>query len=69
MATLLSDLEQAKKPFQVYTLEHGIERLTLLLPLKEAASFEQEFEKSDRSKETILELVVRHSGRVTNGAA
>ena len=58
MGKLLTSFDQpAKKPFQLYTIEHGIERLTVKVPLKEAAVFEQRFNQSDKSKNTITELL------------
>lgn len=65
MGKLLSSFDQpAKKPFQLYTIEHGIERLSVKVPLKEAASFEKQFVQSDKSKATITELLASLGGSI-----
>lgn len=65
MGKLLSSFDQpAKKPFQLYTIEHGIERLSVKVPLKEAASFEKRFAQSDKSKTTITELLASLGGSI-----
>lgn len=65
MGKLLSTIDQpTKKPYQLYTIEHGIERLSVKVPLQEAASFEELFAKSDKSKQSILKLLETHHGAV-----
>jgi hypothetical protein len=40
---MLADVEKiaGKKPFQVYHLKHGIERISVMVPLSNAQAFEQ----------------------------
>ncbi len=65
MGKLLTTLDQpTKKPYQLYTIEHGIERLSVKVPLKEAASFEKQFAQSDKSKETITNLLASLGGSI-----
>lgn len=64
---LISQLEQVqgKKPYQSYSLQHGIETMTVLVPLAEASSFEQQFNQlKDRSKTSITALVESLQGKV-----
>lgn len=64
MTKLLTSLD--KKPFQCYTLEHGIEKIKIQVPLKEALNFENAFSKflkeETTSKTELLALVNRHDG-------
>lgn len=67
MKSLLTDLDAVagKTAYQTYTLSHGIEKLTVLVPLKNARVFEEEFHTApDKSKEALLEIVTRHSGKI-----
>lgn len=67
MSNLFSQLEKAptKVAYQSYTIKHGIERFTVLVPLTAAAMFEQRFNAStDRSKKALLELVTSAGGKV-----
>ena len=66
MKSLLTDLDaiSGKTAYQSYTLQHGIEKLTVLVPLKNAKQFEEEFAMTATSKATLLEVVARHSGKI-----
>ena len=67
MKSLLNELEASigKTAYQTYIFEHGIEKLTLLIPLKESAAFQAAFsECPDKSKKALLEVVTRFSGKV-----
>lgn len=67
MKSLLTDLDTyaGKTAYQTYTMQHGIEKLTILIPLKNSAVFENEFAAiSDKSKSSLLEVVARHAGKV-----
>ena len=67
MSSLLQDLDSkaGKIAYQTYTFEHGIETLTVLVPLKNAGAFQVEFADSpDKSKSTLLEIVNRFDGKV-----
>lgn len=61
---LLNDLD--KKPYQLYTIEHGIERIRIKVPLKEAAAFEAAFAEAidlrNTSTANLLSLVNKFSG-------
>ena len=41
MTSLLNNIN--KKPFQAFTIEHGIERIKIQIPLKEVRAFEKTF--------------------------
>lgn len=67
MKSLLNDLEAnaGKTAYQSYTIQHGIEKIAVLVPLKQAKVFEQDFAATkDKSKEALLEVVTRHSGKI-----
>jgi len=66
MKSLLTDLNSVagKTAYQSYTITHGIEKMTVLVPLKNAKVFEAEFDKADKTKSALLEVVARHSGKV-----
>ena len=67
MGKLLSTFDQpVKKPFQLYTIEHGIERLSVKVPLNSASVFEQQA-NGLKSKARIIELVKSLGGKVVNG--
>ena len=62
---LLNELD--KKPFQAYTLEHGIERIKVKVPLASSRAFEAAFEKAisaGASKQELLELLTEHGGAI-----
>jgi len=67
MKSLLKELDAnaGKIAYQSYTFEHGIEKLTVLVPLKNASAFQVEFADSeDKSKKALLEIVSRFDGKV-----
>lgn len=67
MKSLLNELEASvgKTAYQTYTLQHGIEKLTLLIPLKNVSVFEADFAAcTDKSKKALVEVVTRHHGKV-----
>lgn len=67
MKSLLNDLQTnaGKTAYQSYTIQHGIEKMTVLVPLKQAKVFEQEFAASTvKTKDALLEIVTRHSGKI-----
>lgn len=57
-----------KKPYQAYVIEHGIERVHIQIPLKEARAFEASFAESisngDDTKNTLLSIVSEHGGSI-----
>lgn len=65
MKSLIQDLEAGKIAYQSYSFTHGIEKLTILVPLKEAAAFQTAFaDCKDKSKKSLLEVVTRFAGKV-----
>lgn len=67
MKSLLNELEQhaGKQAYQTYYMQHGIEKVTILIPLNNADVFEVAFAASeDKSKKALLEIVTRHAGKV-----
>lgn len=62
-----------KKPYQAYTIEHGIERIQIRIPLKEVRAFEAAFAEStsngDDHKDTLLALVEAYGGSIRKRAA
>lgn len=69
MTKLLNNLD--KKPFQCYTLEHGIEKIKIQIPLKEALNFENDFytfiKEGSTSKKDLMEMVNSHGGFIRRG--
>ena len=57
-----------KKPYQAYTIEHGIERIHVQIPLKEARAFETAFAEAtadgNDSKASLLQIVESHGGSI-----
>jgi hypothetical protein len=67
MKSLLQDLDAnaGKTAYQSYIFEHGIEKLTVLVPLKMSSAFQTEFfDAEDKSKSCLLEIVTRFGGKV-----
>ena len=67
MKSLLNDFEAniGKTAYQSYTLTHGIEKIILLVPLKESKVFESDFAAStSKTKEALLEVVRKHAGKI-----
>lgn len=67
MASLFNQIQaiEGKKPFQTYTIQHGIEHLRVLVPVANVKTFESAFkELKDKQKSTILQLVEQVGGKV-----
>lgn len=66
MKSLLTDLNAVgdKTAYQSYTLQHGIEKMAVLVPLRNAKVFEEAFAKADRSKSALLDVIAQHSGKI-----
>ena len=65
MTSLLNNI--GKLPYQEYTIEHGVERIKIRVPLKEARNFEAAFAEAvsnDDSKEGLLKVLANHGGTV-----
>lgn len=65
MSSLLSAL--GKKPYQSYTVAHGFERITVLVPIKSSREFETIFEELKKSNPTtskILQVVSDCGGKI-----
>lgn len=69
MSKLLQDLEKPKTvALQSYTVEHGIEKFRIAVPLSEASMFEEKFQNlQTKTKAAITELVKASGGRILNG--
>ncbi len=64
MSKLLDQLD--KKPFQAYTIQHGIERVRIQIPLEQTKVFEDKFaalSSTSASLSTLLELVAACNGK------
>ncbi len=64
MSKLLNQLD--KKPFQAYTIQHGIERVRIQIPLEQTKVFEDKFavlSSTSASLSTLLELVAACNGK------
>jgi hypothetical protein len=61
---LLNDIN--KLPYQGYTLEHGIERIRVKIPLISARAFEvaiaEAIAEGEPTKAMLLEIVANHGG-------
>jgi hypothetical protein len=61
---LLDNIE--KHPYQGYTLEHGIERIRVKVPLRSSRAFEaaiaEAIAEGAPTKSTLLEIVANHGG-------
>jgi hypothetical protein len=67
MSALISQLEavHGKQAYQTYTIQHGIEQLKVLVPVKTVKTFEERFSKlADKQKASIVTLVEAVGGKV-----
>jgi hypothetical protein len=68
MGTLLNSLQSTKTAYQSFTIEHGIERIKVQIPLKFAKIFEEKFavsvSKDNASKEQLLKIVSECGGKI-----
>ena len=69
MNKLITQVVAGEKPqktaYQSYTINHGIEKIAVLIPLSGAAVFEQNFvQLKDKSKRALLELVKSAGGKM-----
>lgn len=65
MSKLLSDLDAkaGKTPYQTYTISHGIERIGVMVPLKNAAAFEARLSKGNLpTRQAVLEVLAEFGG-------
>jgi hypothetical protein len=70
MSSLINQIDEhaGKKAYQSYTVTHGIETISILVPLSSVSVFESDFNAVvDKSKENLLEVVTRHSGKIRGG--
>lgn len=59
---------EPKRAFQLYVLEHGIERFQIKIPVKAAMLFEEKFASlTSRSVGEIRDLVKTLDGDMVNG--
>lgn len=67
MTSLLNNLDSFsdKKPYQSYVLQHGIEKLSIRVPLNNVVIFEDRFASlADKTKTSILGLIVDVGGKL-----
>lgn len=67
MKSLIHDLENVagKTAYQTYTINHGIERLTALVPVKNSKAFEEAIHSLETgSKQELTEVISKHSGKI-----
>lgn len=67
MSRLINQLDSfnGKIAFQTYTIQHGIEQITVLVPVKQARTFEEQFSNSkSKQKASIIEMVELLGGKV-----
>lgn len=64
--SMLSDIEAnaGKKPWQVYTIKHGIETLRVAVELSKCATFETLMKRQMKNKAELLETLRRVHGEV-----
>lgn len=54
-----------KQAYQSYTIQHGIEQIQVLVPVKQVAMFEDQFKDlKDKQKTGIIALVEQVGGKV-----
>ena len=64
---LLADLDDkaGKTALQSYKIQHGIERIEVLVPLVNAKAFEAQIQKQPfESRKAILEVLYAHGGEL-----
>jgi len=67
MKGLLSELDKTagKTAYQTYKIRHGIETFEVLVPLKNAAVFENQIAKQKlATKQAVLQFVTEHGGEL-----
>lgn len=72
MSKLMSDVSSGKVAYQAYTIEHGIERIMLKVPLQESKAFEREFhealESGKSGKAALMKIATKHGGSLRKKA-
>lgn len=62
----MTDVSSGKVAYQAYSIEHGIERIMLKVPLRESKAFEREFnealEAGKSTKASLLKIATKHGG-------
>ncbi len=67
MSKLITQLEATKdkKAYQTYTIEHGIEHIQVLVPVKQVSLFEEQFANlKSKQKTNIIDLVKQVGGKI-----
>lgn len=68
----MTDVSSGKVAYQAYTIEHGIERIMLKVPLQESKAFEREFyealESGKSSKTALMKIATKHGGSLRKKA-
>jgi hypothetical protein len=62
---LIADLNNtlSKRPFRVFKIQHGIDRLEVLVPLDQVDAFKEAVD-STMSKQRFLQVLAEHQGKV-----
>jgi len=63
---LISDLDSqaGKTAYQTYVVQHGIERISVLIPLKNTQAFEERINAGDLpTRQSVLEVVKANNGQ------
>ncbi len=72
MSKLMTDVSSGKVAYQAYTIEHGIERIMLKVPLQESKAFEREFhealEDGKTTKAALMKIAKKHGGSLRTKA-
>lgn len=68
----MTDVSSGKIAYQAYTIEHGIERIMLKIPLQESKAFEREFyealEAGKTNKAALMKIATKHGGSLRKKA-
>ena len=66
MKKLLDDVVAGKRAYQRFTIEHGIERICVRIPIKDSRAFETAFQSAltegIADKTALLQIVEKHNG-------
>jgi hypothetical protein len=66
LKNLIADLDDraGKTALQTYKIQHGIERIEVLVPVKNAAAFEAAMKQPIKTRAAILEVLYAHAGEL-----
>ena len=68
MTKLINDVVDGKKAWQAFTIEHGIEKIKIQVPLENAKEFAQAFyrsiNKGETDKATLFKIMNSYGGNI-----